>query len=217
MTNVFAHEGKVQLRNRLFQIGLQALKKEGWQIERVQGSGKASLRRVTKGGVSKLVSIRTTQDTWVAFARDKQDTGFVTLSHVDPVLAVSVDDADEPCFAQAHLIDGDEMRDRYDRAYQARLDAGHSIPVGRGVWVSLYQQEAQTPVNRIGAGAGLAHPAILRTLLDGPGPDEPGESDGFEEADSAMVEENLTIAEAKHRLAMTFGVDPSSVKITIEA
>ena len=209
MTNVFAHEGKVQLRKRLFQIGLQALKKEGWQIERVQGSGKASLRRVTKGGVSKLVSIRTTQD--------KQDTDFVTLSDVDLVLAVSVDDANEPCFAQAHLIDGDEMRDRYDRAYQARLDAGHSIPVGRGVWVSLYQQEAQTPVNRIGAGAGLAHPAILRTPLDGPVPDEPGEADGFEEADSGIIEENLTIAEAKHRLAMTFGVDPSSVKITIEA
>ena len=31
------------------------------------------------------------------------------------------------------------------------------------------------------------------------------------------VEDQLTIAEAKRRLAMTFGVDPSSVQITIAA
>ena len=127
----------------------------------------------------------------------------------------TVDDADEPRFAQAHIIDGDEMRDRFDRAYRARLAAGHSIPPRRGVWISLYLQEAQDPVNRIGAGAGLAHSAILRVPLDTPGPDKGIE--GFDEADSEGTDENLTIAEAKRRLALTFGVDPSSVKITIEA
>lgn len=218
MTNVSAHEDKVRRRRQLFQVGLEALKKDGWQVERVQGSGKSSLRRITKNGQSKLVTIRTTQDTWIAFPRERDDSDWVTLADADLVMAVSVDDPDEPQYAQAHLIDGDEMRDRFDRAYQARLAAGHSIPTRRGVWVSLYQHEAQDPVNRVGAGAGLSHPAILRVPLDAPGPDEGGEDvEGFEEADSCADEEPLTIAEAKRRLALTFGVDPSSVKITIEA
>lgn len=218
MTNVSAHQGKVRIRRRLFEVGLEALKKEGWRVERVQGAGKSSLRRVTKGGESKLVSIRTTQDTWIAFPRDKQDRGWVTLSDADLVMAVSVDDPDEPRYAQAHLIDGDEMRGRFDRAYRARLDAGHSIPLGRGVWVSLYQEETEDPVNRVGAGAGLVHPAVLRVPLDGPAPEaDADDAEGFEEAGSEDADDRLTIAEAKRRLALTFGVDPSSVKITIEA
>lgn len=218
MTNVSAHEIKIRRRRRLFQVGLEALRKEGWRVERVQGSGKSSLRRITKRGESKLVTIRTTQDTWIAFPREEDDTDWVTLADADFVMAVSVDDADEPRFAQAHLIDGNEMRDRFDRAYQARLDAGHSIPARRGVWVSLYQNEAQDPVNRVGAGAGLAHPPVLRLPLDGPAPDEGTDDvEGFEDADSEGGDESLTIAEAKRRLALTFGVDPSSVTITIEA
>ena len=219
MTNVYATADKVRLRRRLFQVGLEALEKEGWRAERVQGAGKSSLRRITRGGESRLVSIRTTQDTWIAFPRNRSDDGWVTLSEADLVMAVSVDDADEPRFAQAHLIDGDEMRDRFDRAYRARLEAGHSIPLGRGVWVSLYLEEIDEPVNRVGAGAGLAHPPILRVPLDG-GPSEAGEeeADGAEEASSdGGADESLTIAEAKRRLAQTFGVDPSNVKITIEA
>jgi hypothetical protein len=103
------------------------------------------------------VSLRTTQDTWIAFPRDNTDQKWVTLSEVDTVVAISVDDADEPRFAQVHVVDGHEMRDRFDRAYDARRAAGHTIPVGRGVWVSLYQREAQSPANRVGAGAGLDH------------------------------------------------------------
>lgn len=218
MTNVSAHIDKIRRRQRLFQVGLEALKKEGWRVERVQGSGKSSLRRITKNGKSKLVTIRTTQDTWIAFPREADDSDWVTLADADFVLAVSVDDQEEPRFAQAHLIDGNEMRDRFDRAYQARLAAGHSIPTRRGVWVSLYQHEAQIPVNRVGAGAGLSYPAILRVPLDAPGLEEGSlELEGFEEADAGGDEERLTIAEAKRRLALTFGVDPSSVKITIEA
>jgi hypothetical protein len=219
MTNVYATADKVRLRRQLFQVGLDALKKEGWQVERVQGAGKSSLRRITKGPDSKLVSIRTTQDTWIAFPRTRRDDGWVTLSEADFVVAVSVDDADDPRFAQAHLIDGDEMRDRFDRAYRARLDAGHSIPLGRGVWVSLYLQEVNDPVNRVGAGAGLAHPAILRVPLDGQRADI--SDDEVEDAEDASFDngrdDSLTIAEAKRRLALTFGVDPASVKITIEA
>src|SRR5262245_30293778 len=138
MTNVFATPVKVTRRDSLFQAGLDTLKRDGWKVERIPGFGKSSVRRITKGGKRLKVAIRTTQDTWIAFPRTQDDKGWVTLSDVDVVIAVSVDDPDEPRFAQVHWIDAEEMRDRFDRAYAARMAAGHTIPLGRGVWVPLY-------------------------------------------------------------------------------
>jgi hypothetical protein len=211
MTNVYGHPEKASMRDRLFGIGLDTLRKEGWKVDKIPGFGKSSVRRITRGGRSRKVSIRTSQDTYVAFPRNEKDNGWITLSDVDVVLAVSVDDADEPKFGQVHMIEADEMLERFDRAYAARVDAGHKIPLGRGVWISLYLEDESEPVGRVGAGAGLAHPPIARIPLNAekPGSDEGGERD--------HVDDPLTIAEAKRRLALTFGVDPSSIKITVEA
>ena len=214
MTNVFGTPEKGDRGNRLFQIGLDTLQRQGWKVERIPSIGKSSVRLITKGGKSRKVSIRTSQDTWIAFPRTKKDTGWVTLSDVDVVLAVSVDDKDDPKFAQVHLIEADEMRQRFDRAYAARVAAGRSIPLGRGVWVSLYRRETSEPVDNVGAGAGLDHPPIARVPL------ELEESDSratVETKNGENQEEPLTIAEAKRRLAVTLGVDPSSIRITVEA
>jgi hypothetical protein len=218
MTNVWGSPEKVTRRARLFEIGISVLESEGWKVERVERSGKPSLRRITKDGRSLLATIRTTQDRWIAFPRNPDDTGWGTLSEVDVVVAVSVDDADNPRFAWVHLLDGDEMRDRYDRTYAARLGAQHEIPNGRGVWLSLYHDEATSPPSLVGAGAGVVHPPIARVPLD---PEEP-DMDLVPEPEPAPKKgccENrpLTIAEAKRRLAIAFGVDPSSIRITVEA
>lgn len=215
MTNVFGTPGKKPMRDRLFQIGLETLHQQGWKIERIPGVGKSSVRRISKeGGKGRRVSIRTTQDTWVAFPRNDADNGWVTLSDVDVVLAVSVDDRDHPKFAQVHMIEADEMRDRFDRAYGARISAGYSIPLGRGVWVSLYDSDAADPVTHVGGGAGLDHPPIARVPLELEESDS-GVMGGTKELDKRDIP--LTIVEAKRRLAMTLGVDPSSIKITVEA
>jgi hypothetical protein len=211
------------MKSQLFQIAVEALQKAGWKVERVQGSGKSSVRRITKGADSKVVSIRTTQDTWIAFPRIEGDKGWRTLDEVDAVVPVSVDDRHNPKFAKVHLIDGEEMRDRFNRAYAARKKAGHTIPIGRGVWVSLYLPEALDPVSHVGAGAGLKFPPIANVPLspelvaaaienDSREVDEP-ESFRREETD----EPPLSIAEAKRRLAKTLGVDPANIKISIEA
>ena len=47
------------MRNRLFTIAIEALEADGWEIDRVAGSGKSSVRRITRGNDSKVVSIRT--------------------------------------------------------------------------------------------------------------------------------------------------------------
>lgn len=214
MTNVYATPEKGQMRAVLFQTGLDALKKEGWKVEKA-GLGKSSVRKITKGGEAHLVSIRTSQDCWVAFPRSPGDQGWLTLDDVDLVLVVSVDDKDTPREVRAHLIPADEMRKRYDRAYAARMEANYSIPVGRGVWLALYQRESQDPVTLVGAGAGLDYPPIYVKPLDGKAKVDL-EAQAAADESSEEDERPLTIAEAKRRLAATFGVDPSAIKITVE-
>src|SRR5688572_15133441 len=108
MTNVYGTPQKVNMKAQLFQIGVEALENDGWKVERVPRSGKSSVRRITKGGQSKVVSIRTTQDTCIAFPRTEADKSWRTLDDVDAVVPVSVDDREKPRFAKVHLIDGKE-------------------------------------------------------------------------------------------------------------
>ena len=221
MTNVFKRPEKVSMKAQLFNIAVEALEKAGWKVERVQGSGKSSVRRITKGAERKTVSIRTTQDTWIAFPRIENDKAWRTLDEVDAVVPVSVDDPHNPKFAKVHLIDGDEMRDRFNRAYAARKKAGHTIPIGRGVWVSLYLPEARDPVSHVGAGAGLKFPPIATVPLTPELLAAMDQTTGADEEDAPAVTQDdeapLSIAEAKRRLAKTLGVDAANIKITVEA
>lgn len=223
MTNVYQAPEKISMKTRLFRIGEEVLRHEGWEVTPEPGSGKGSVRRITRGKESKLVSIRTTQDTWIAFPRDPADERWGTLSDVDAVVAVSVDDPSKPLNANVHFLDGDEVRARFDRAYAARLKAGHSIPAGRGVWVGLYQAEAAEPPSHVGCGIGLVHPPIAQVPLTNMQTPEAAGSEAkavMQVAANMPAEQEeapLTIAEAKRRLAATFGVAPDNIKITIEA
>lgn len=180
---------------------MEALEKTGWKVERVEGSGKSSVRRITKGNESKVVSIRTTQDMWIAFPRLDDDKAWRTLDEVDAVVPVSVDDKFNPKFAKVHLIDGDEMRDRFNRAYAARKEAGHSIPIGRGVWVSLYLPETKDPVSHVGAGVGLKFPPIITIPLS-TDPITALNADDVQASEESEIP--FSIAEAKFRLAKAF-------------
>jgi hypothetical protein len=214
MTNVSSLPEKVTMRTGLFNAAVSALEKEGFKVERVAGSGKSSVRRITKGGKSKVVSIRTTQDRSIAFPRTEGDKSWRTLDEVDAVVAASVDDKDNPRFANIHMLPGDEMRDRFNRTYAARMKANHVIPIGRGVWLSLYATESNSPVHLVGAGAGLKHPAFAKVPLD-PATLISNDDDVQEEVVKGD-DGPLTIAEAKRRLAITFNVDPANIKIIVE-
>lgn len=216
MTNVFTTPDKGILKARLFQCAEEALKREGWAVERIAGTGKASVRRITKGNIKKTVSIRTTQDRWIAFPRSDDDKTWATLSDVDYVVAASVDDRSNPQFAQVHLLPASEVRSRFDRAYIARKKAGYVIPIGRGVWVSLYEKEKKEPVTFVGAGVGLDHPPIAKMALS----DSASHSlpaDRVSAGVGAIAEDPLTIAEAKRRLAASLGVAETAITITISS
>src|SRR5205085_2822583 len=92
MTNVSMTPEKVATRRGLFAFAEQSLERDGWTVSRVARGGKASLREIRKGDRSHLVSIRTSQDTWIAFPPKTNGPGWVTLDEVDFVVAVSVDD-----------------------------------------------------------------------------------------------------------------------------
>ena len=145
MTDVSKTPEKKRIRIQLVNAAIQAVERQGWKVAKVHGGGTGRLRRISKNGTTRLMAIRTTQDTWIAFPRNEDDTKWVTLSDVDVIVAASVDDPANPRFAQVHMIDADEMRDRFDRAYAARRAADHTIPLGRGVWVSLYHEEGDQP------------------------------------------------------------------------
>ena len=215
MGNINSRPENVKRRKQFVQIGEKVLTSDGSKISKVPGSGKASLRRVTKGNKTRHVCVRTTQDTWIGFPRKGDDTGWVTLSEVDEVIVVSVDDRFTPKFAQVHRINGDEMRDRFDRAYAARRAAGYAEGPGRSMWISLYDQDATQPVSHVGAGAGLDNPAMLRV------PIETSPSTSLNEPESHIMEnEEMTfdhvITAAKKSLSIRLGVDTSNIKITIE-
>ncbi|GAB1720389.1 MAG: hypothetical protein NTAFB09_21200 [Nitrosospira sp.] len=213
MENISGTTEKSSIKRRLFQIAIEALERDGWTVTRIPKIGKGSVRRITKGKEDRRISIRTTQDTWIAFPRNKDDNQWITLSDVDSVVAVSVD-PDNSGFARVHMIDGDDLRNRFDRAYAARRKAGYSLPVGRGVWLPLYDLDENNPVTHVGGGAGIGT-EIARTPLEQVKiTDEQPVNSEIDELN--VDEETLTIAEAKRRLALTFGVDPSNVKITVE-
>jgi hypothetical protein len=227
MTNVSGTPKKRSNKRGLFAFAIQTLEKEGWTVSRVPRGGKASLRLITRGKDSHKVSIRTSQDTWIAFPRDRTGKdGWVTLDDVDFVIAASVNDKVNPTEARIHMIPGDEARDRFNRAYQARKAAQHSIPAGRGIWVSLYDKDAPDPVSHVGAGAGLAHKAIgvldltkfslPSGVVDGDADDEVEDDGPVAAAAPGGSEAPLSIPEAKRRLAATLGVPESAIKISIE-
>jgi hypothetical protein len=213
MTNVSSTAEKLSLRSFLLQVAEEALVKGGWKVERIARSGKASVRRITRGQEQKRVSIRTSQDTWIAFPRTSDDAAWATLADVDFVVAASVDDRLDPQFAQVHLVPGDDLRHRFDRAYAARKKAGYSLPIGRGIWLSLYEEESANPVTLVGGGIGLAYPPIAKLPLPGQGLG--GQDAESKPAHSVAPDAPLTIAEAKRGLARSFGVPEDAVEITI--
>ncbi len=218
MTDVGGSE-KTRTRRLLVDACIQVLERDGWRVTKVSGYGNARIRRIARGGEDKLAAIRTTQDQCLAFPRTRDDTQWATLSDVDVVVVASLDPGDPQC-ARIHMIDAEELRGRFDRAYHARRNASHSIPPGRGVWIALYEHEARNPVTLVGAGAGIANAPIARVRLTevaAPAAKSPATIAARAVATSTQDARALTIAEAKAGLARSFGVDPSNIKITVEA
>ncbi len=217
MGNIYKKPEKLDIQKQLLNIAVQSLENIGWKVERVRRGGKPSIRRITKDGQSKIISIRTSRNTQIAFQPINLGTGWKTLDEVDAVVAVSVDDKTNPKFAKVHFIDGNEMRDRFNRAYAAKKKAGHAIPDDQGIWLSLYHPETNNPITCVGAGAGLKFPPIATVPLIDEIISALRQANSTEEVHNSIEESPLSISEAKRRLAKTLGINPENIKIIIES
>ncbi len=225
MTNIFNKPEKLERKKELFGLAKKALEQAGWRVEKTPGSGKSSLLRLTKGDKQYTASVRTTQDQRIAFPRKKDDSGWLTLDEADYVVAATVDDKNNPQEGRVYMLDGDDVRERFDRAYQKRREAGYSLPIGRGVWVSLFTPENSKEIMSIGGGIALGKTPLLCAKLETKAPSHPifPLSETAEKQVSPPVnpaqrqDVPLSIAEAKRQLAQSLGIDPDKVKIIIEA
>ena len=137
------------------------------------------------------------------WAQDKVDEGYplpVSAWHLPGEFASGIDTALNGLgtyAGKAFFFRGDQYV-RYDWA-QDKVDEGYPLPVS--VW-----HLGEFASGLAGATVPLNAEAVIPTS-------DETEVDG---EDRAEVEAPLTIAEAKRRLAITFGVDPSAIKITVE-
>lgn len=226
MTNIYATPEKVQYAKRLFDIGVQYLESEGFVVSRIPRSGKKSLRKVRRGKEEYNVAIRTSQDQWFAFPRG-EDGKWLGMDDVNVqrviVVALNTRDEGKEKIGLIHDFPADEVRNRLNKNFDARYEVNPNFDTSHGNWISLYSEEADEPTSLVGAGIGIKFPPVARIPLLGETPDEVDEDDSAEAAglvhplSQPHTEEGpLTIPEAKRRLALTFGVDPSAIKITVE-
>jgi len=198
---------------------------EGYTLDRVPGRGLSNIWTITKNGKSQKASIRTTRDRWFAFPPLEGGAKWKTLDEVEVVIVAAVDDRDEPENVEVYIFPAAEVRKRFDAAFASRTGAGQTVRTNFGMWVALDHDARNIPAS---AGSGIVDKykavavfPILDLLADA----EPAAATELEEVEAAAVEDigaldndpPLTITEAKRRLALTFGVTPANIKITVEA
>lgn len=200
---------------------------DGYALDRVPGRGLSNVWMVTKDGTSQKASIRTTRDRWIAFPPLENGKKWKTLDQVDLVIVATVDDREDPRNVEVYIFPAAEVRKRFDASYAARVAAGQTMRNNFGMWVALDPKKRNSPAD-IGSGivdhykpvAVIPIANLLEDALAGGTSDEEVAEAAF--ADGVPVEEidndpPLTIPEAKRRLALTLGLKPENIKITVEA
>jgi hypothetical protein len=193
-----------EIKSKLFGIGIAGLKQQGWTVERATDSRKPSERLISRKGKSLRATIRTSRDGWLAFPlKDADGTQFGPLAKADRVIVVTPDQND-PAFALVYDFPGDDIRKRFKEAFEARKKAGHAVK-GHGMWVSLFRRKGQGhPVYTVGGGVAADNRPIARVPIE-----------AVENEPAAALAD--VIAAAKRQIATAAGVDPSQVRISIEA
>lgn len=215
MENEFLVMDNTQAWHVLVKAAKNALVGAGYEIERLPGRGRSNVWKIAKGGVEQLASIRTTQDRWFAFP--PLDDKWKTLDDVDIVVVSAVDDPEDPRNAQVYLFAADDVRDRFNAAYKARLEAGQKVRHNFGMWVCL-DEDTRGIAASVGSGIATKHDPIANCslsqieVLDAPKPDD-------EEADEGSVTPatiSSVLANAKAQIAAMAGVGIDQIRLDLK-
>lgn len=109
----------------------------GYQLERVPGRGLSNVWKASKDGKTRIAPIRTTRDRWFAFPPLDAGKSWKTLDQAELVIVATVDSKEAPQNIEVYIFPADEVRERFDKAYAARVKDNQIQKDGFGFWVAL--------------------------------------------------------------------------------
>ena len=184
---------------------------------RLPGRGRSNTWEIQEDGRCKRVSIRTTRDRWFAFQPLEEGKKWKTLDDVEIVIVAAVDDRYDPHSIKVYRFDADEVRQRFNAARAARIQAELIVHDDFGMWVNLDDDDSA------GAGLGAENTPLatypLEELIGQNGAEADGirvgsDEDTAAEASSAALH---TVAEvmdwARKRIATLSGARVEAVKL----
>jgi Lhr-like helicase len=183
---------KNDLKLKLKEAAEKAAKQAGFDIHKVNEQSVGYL--ATYNGKQTTVGIQTSSDHAISYRY--QNGSWKTLPLLDTIFIATVDDKHNPTEAIVHMLNGDKVRDHFQRALTARKDAGYSLD--HATFLDLYLKETNAPTS---IGNGLVDettPTFSFPLNE----DEP---------------KDFKIADAKRLLAESYGVNQNQIEITIRA
>jgi hypothetical protein len=226
MPNRLKEMGQAAFRQLLGRAAIEGAKKKGYVAKRLPGRGLSNLWQLSKNGTTKIASVRTTRDRWVAFPALAGGTRWKTLDDVELVLVSAVDDPDDPQYVDVYLFPAGVVRERFDASYKARIDAGHNVPDDYGMWVKLDAGDPNV-VTQVGAGLGEEYPAIARFSIDELKGAVPSAQQNTPQAASAGTGQAIvgspaagTVAEvltwARSEIARLSGISSDAIKLDLK-
>lgn len=162
----------------LSDVAMKAMRADGWTITKAPGHGRANVWNISKKGKDGRVSIRTTQNRWIAYQPQDGGKHWKTLDAVDFVCvsAFSYDESsDSPTGVDVHLIEANVIRDVFNQNHSARISEDHTVTDNFGMWVCIDKCEG-TQAAHTGSGFATAKNLIASYQLDGS--DDAPETDG---------------------------------------
>ena len=201
---------------------------QGYTLKRQPGRGLSNTYEITKDNVTKVASLRTTRDRWIAFPPLEGGARWKTLDAADVVLVSAVDDPQNPQRVDVYLFPADEVRKRFDASYAARIENGHVLRDNYGMWVMLDKGEDGV-ASQVGHSLAVDYPAIAHFTIDeleaGAAPAAnalaeneplPVEESGRDEAVPMLKTVADVLGFARDRIAALTGMPIETIKLDIK-
>ena len=224
MMNHFNEMSNSETWDVLVGAAKRALERAGLAPSRIPGRGRSNIWEIREDGRRKRVSIRTTKNRWFAFPPLEGGKKWKTLDSVEIVVVATVDEPDDPHSIEVYRFDADEVRQRFNANYAARIQAGHIVQDNFGMWVNLDADDGGSTAS-VGAGLGAENAPIatypLEELIGETGDATGGVRASRDEDTTAESEASSaalhTISEvmdwARKRIATLSGVRIEAVKL----
>lgn len=198
-----------------------AVTAQGFSLSRVPGRGLSNIWNITKDGKTRVASIRTTRDRWIAFPPLHGGAKWKTLDDVQTVIVAAVDSKDDPENVEVYIFPADEVRKRFNAAYAARNKEGLTIKDNFGMWVSLDRDDRGLAAS-VGSGILDHYKRVAAYSISDLLSENPHEDAVAEELEQYPPEAggSTTIAEVmmwtRERVAQLAGVQADAVKLDLK-